>query len=304
MAKIMAKMAMRPWLAPAHVLLIVFLLATVTACSSSATPTGNVPGAVPTTAPTATPSPTPTPIPGCAQLAGFGGAASPSGGASFGDVPFPASSVGTAAAPNGGGAGHWSFLQFDVCTANSSAGAINTFFASGLPSAGWAQTATYPYDGQFARACGDPYCWKKDAAPRYVSLEKVTDAGNARVTYHMRLAIPPAPPACDPAHFGNLAYVSSVAGPNGTTIYLPPLTRVTTDLGGGHAGGTAIVYCSAGTAATIAAFMQTELPAGGFAASTADGPGWWKTSNGTLTWKIDLTISNPLSWIIDSHIPM
>jgi hypothetical protein len=77
-----------------------------------------------------------------------------------------------------------------------------SYFASGLPHAGWTQAPRLPYDGAYQASCGDPYCWKKDHAPRYVSLESVTSHGGGVVTYHIRLAVPPNEPSSTPDSVG------------------------------------------------------------------------------------------------------
>ncbi len=252
----------------------------------------NTPG---NTAPTATSAPQRATT--CQQLSGFGSAQTASAGSGFGDVGFPQNAISTSISPAGGGVGRFTIEQFDVCAPSTTRSAVYSFYASGLPGSGWAGASTYPYDGAWQASCGDPYCWKKDHLPRYVSLEKVTDHGNGLITYHMRLAIPPAGPSCSSSvgiydgktWDGNLG---SVPGLNA-----PPLTL--DGLGDGYSGGGAShdaiqAMCSSGTASSINAFFTTELPRHGWQHSTppasmstacnTTGAQWWKGKD-LFQWK-------------------
>jgi hypothetical protein len=190
--------------------------------------------------------------------------------------------------------------EFDACTPSTTVAAVRSFFASGLPSAGWAESATYPYDGQYQAQCGDPYCWSKGAAPRFVSLEKVTDRGSGLVSYHLRLAVPPTPPNCPSGEFGGRPYEAFIPH---TDIPLPPLTSFGPGDGSGNYTNNAM--CSAGTAASINAFFTTELPKLGFAVGSLPGSddcggpsvwhGWVKGNEG-LSWNASSGASYSPGW--------
>lgn len=250
------------------------------------------------TSPTATSGPsgntaTPTSAPQqqasvCQNLSGFGGAHTATAGSGFNDVSFPSNSISTSISPSGGGAGRFTIEQFDVCTPATTHSAVYSFFSGGLTGAGWAGATTYPYDGAWQASCGDPYCWRKDKAPRYVSLEKVTDRGNGLVSYHMRLALPPVGPSCSSGidiYAGKTwdANLGDVPG-----VQAPPQTL--DGLGDGHDDGTASFtsiqsMCSAGSASSVNAFFTTELPKHGWHHSTppsalssgchTTGAQWW-----------------------------
>jgi hypothetical protein len=153
-------------------------------------------GATPTTPPTATATLKPTQK--CQVLPSFAGAGVASAGSAFPDLGFPSGSSSAAIASSAGGDGRFAIQQLDVCAPGSSVAAVHSFYATCLPGNGFAQSDVYPYDGGAQTPCGDPYCWKKDTAPRYVSLEQVTDHGGGLVTFHLRLALPPHAPSCTP----------------------------------------------------------------------------------------------------------
>ncbi|HKD77720.1 MAG TPA: hypothetical protein VKB76_19595, partial [Ktedonobacterales bacterium] len=170
----------------------------------------------PTTVPTTPPHPT-----SCTSL--IGSSATASAGSHFTDVAFPASSLSTGLTLHRSGTGIWSIYLMNACTPGSSASAVRSFFASQLPASGWATSATLPFDGGFQAPCGDPYCWAKDTAPRYVGLEAVTDAGGGFVTYTLRLFIPPtAPASCYTSMFANPPYHSTWW--QDAAIPVPPLS--------------------------------------------------------------------------------
>jgi hypothetical protein len=156
---------------------------------------------------------------------------------------------------------------------------------------GWTQAATYPYNGAWPASCGDPYCWKKDNKSRYVSLEKVTSRGNGLVSYHMRLAIPPAGPTCV-SSLGIYNGKTWATTPNGVSdIYAPPFTLDGLGEGGGDAHSVTQYMngeCSAGSYSSVSSFFSTGLAAHGWSHSTppstlatschTTGTQWWKGS--------------------------
>lgn len=208
----------------------------------------------------------------------------------FSDVSAPANTLGTTPAHTGGGTGRFSFTQLDACATGTTVDAIRAFYAQHLVSAGWAQTETYPYNGQYQAPCGDPYCWAKDAAPRYVSLEKVTASSGGAVTFHLRLGTPPAAPNCPSSPFGSPPYKLTY---NNTDIPLPPLSLI--GPGDGSGGLTNSAMCSAGDASSINSFYQTVLPQLGFhqgtlpASDDCGGPHpWsaWVKGNEGVAWSV------------------
>jgi hypothetical protein len=251
-------------------------------------------------APTATKAPAnPTT---CTQLPGFAQAGPPpQAGALLGSIPFPSNSVFTSLnTVEGNTPGLYDVEFMNVCSPNTTANTIRSNFASQLPSYSWAQSSTFPYDGGYQAPCGDPYCWSRSSVPNFLSLEKVTDAGNGLVTYGIRLAIPPSPPDC-----------SNIAPPGGGTpsleffwsqqpsVPVPPLSAE--GLGDGHGVGSKTVYsqalCSPGTTASVTKFMSTELGKLGFVAtnqSLCGSTGWVVKNNLAVNW----SVSNPVDWTL------
>jgi hypothetical protein len=273
----------------------------LSACASSASTTSsNTPAASGTAAPAATSTRAPAGATTCAQLPGFAQAGPPpQAGAILGSIPFPANSVFTSLNTVAGNTpGLYAVAFMNVCTPNTAAATVKANFASQLPGNGWTQSSTYPYDGGYQAPCGDPYCWSRSPIPNFLSLEKVTDAGNGLVTYGIRLAIPPSTPDC-----------SNIAPPGGGTapleffwsqqpsVPVPPLSAE--GLGDGHGVGSKTVYsqamCSPGTAASVKSFMSTELANLGYAATNQSlcGTTGWVLKNGlAISWNV----SDPLDW--------
>jgi hypothetical protein len=282
--------------------LIVVLLLALSACSIGSTSASEQGGGSNNTNNSSS-TPTPKQATACSDLSGFSGAQAATAGAGFSDVSFPANSISASIATSGGGAGRFTIEQFDACTPATTTSAVYSFFANGLPGAGWAGASSYPYDTAWQASCGDPYCWKKDYKPRYVSLEKVTDRGNGLVSYHVRLAIPPAGPTCSS---GVDIYTGKTWDPNVGSVpslQSPPMTL--DGLGDGYddsvAAHTAIQdMCSAGNITAVNNFFNTELPKHGWSHTTpsatmssachTSGAQWWKGKD-LFQWAPD-TISN------------
>lgn len=115
-----------------------------------------------------------------------------SAGAHFSELGLPAHTVGYIAQTFEDNS--YQFRLLNACTSSTSTGTIRSYFATGLPTTGFAQSSTFPYQGNAGSACGDPYCWYKGTAhpsfeaSRYISLESVTAVGSV-VTYTVRLCI-------------------------------------------------------------------------------------------------------------------
>jgi hypothetical protein len=178
-------------------LLVVSLVSGACAISSSSGTTAH-PTATTSPATTATDdtsgggTPAPTLPPGvtnCSQVPAFSGAGAVSVSGAFNEVAFPAGTVGALA--QSFETKSYLFEIINACTNGFSASHIRSYFAAALPPTGFAQSATYPYQGNPAAACGDPYCWLSSIPTnRYVSLESITASG-AVVAYKLRLAIAP-----------------------------------------------------------------------------------------------------------------
>lgn len=179
--------------------LLIALTLLLSACSSTSntnvggTPSGQSGHSSVSSTPTSLPTPN-AQTATCAQAPGFGGAP-PAGvgsaGQNFTDVAFPANTVSVASSAF---SDVYAFQLINVCSNSTTANAVRSFYASGLPSAGWSQSATYPYQGNVSSSCGDPYCWRKQIGGdiRYVSLENVNAAGSV-VVYVLRVAQAPTP---------------------------------------------------------------------------------------------------------------
>lgn len=183
------------------------LVALLSACSTTTTPVVSNPpsqqatatGAptvttVPAAPPTAVPSPTSAPVTSCAMVSGFGSAGAIGAGSHFTEVSFPAHTVGFVQQTFEDNS--FQFRIISACTNGTTTSAIRSYFASGLPPTGFAQSSTFPYHGSESSGCGDPDCWFKGTAhpsfeaSRYISLEAITAVGSV-VTYNLRLSITP-----------------------------------------------------------------------------------------------------------------
>ncbi len=165
-----------------------------------------------------------------------------------------------------------------ACVMGSSVGALQTFFTSGFAAMSWAHASVIPFDGVYLSDCGDPYCWTKDTAPRFVGLEAVQDHGGGIVTFTLRIVSAPPPVTCPqyppstppaiPTEYTPFYHFYGLI-----SIPLPPLTQALT-VDGSYNGSTKLgdsylQLCSAGSPTATKAFFTNELPAHGWTFGTS-----------------------------------
>lgn len=250
-----------------------------------------------------------TPTSGCAAL--LPGAVPASAGTSFPQLPFPQGAVSAPVAQQSSGDGQFTIALVNVCAPNTSPSAVTALYTSKLPSQQWSQSKTFPFDGSFQDTCGQGSCWTMDNATLYLKVENVADKGSGLVTYALRLGTPPPAPACG-ANFTDPMYHTQLgAAFQSTYVYatipLPPLTRT---FGNNAAGFLGTGLCSAGTTASITAFMTKQLTAQGWQQINMTNnpcppdlnhhaPTCWQNSGHYLVWAINSTTD----WIIVFHNP-
>ncbi len=120
-------------------------------------------------------------------------------------------------------------------------------------------------------------------------------------------------PSCDAATFGdtsNDAWIiyqdNNDHGSGYEHFLLPPATLYPVHYGGGTAGSTYFPFCSAGTPATIIAFLQTSMTAAGWTLSgvTASGfSGQYPITGGHRGVSVQVT-SSQLWYIRVFHAPL
>lgn len=236
----------------------------------------------------------------CQQVPGFSQAGPIPEGGRLSNLAFPTGSQANQLTDVVNTTGLYEALVFGVCSPNTTASAVHSFFAAQFPSSGWQQSSTYPYDGGYLASCGDPYCWKVGAQPEFSSLEKVTDAGGGFVTYNIRLAFPPTLPDCSNI-VPDGAPVLQFFWEQQPTVPLPPLTAQ--GLGDGYGTGGKTVFsqdeCSAGTAASVNSFLTTEMSNHGWSATSQNlcgSTGWVINSAGlALKW----VVTDPTHWTMN-----
>jgi len=111
---------------------------------------------------------------------------------------------------------------------------------------------------------------------------------------------PVAAPTCGANFNGSMASPSyqSILPTTFGAVPLPPLSRIVPDDAAGSMG---YDICSAGTAASVTAFLQQNLAAYGWTfVSSSGGIQTWKSSSGTINW----SVPDPLEWNINWRVPL
>jgi hypothetical protein len=191
----------------------------------------------------------------------------------FGTVPLPSLSR---TVPNDG----MGARGYDICSAGTAA-TITAFLQQNLPAYGWTLVGT----------SGGTQSWQNSIGTIHWS---VPDPLEWNINWRGPSVTAP---ACGTNFNGDQSYQNTLTTAYGT-VPLPPLSRtVPNDAAGGVRG---YDICSAGTAATITAFLQQNLPAYGWTlVGTSGGIETWKSSSGTINWNV----ANPLEWNINWRVP-
>jgi hypothetical protein len=173
---------------------------------------------------------------------------------------------------------------YDICSAGTAA-SVTAFMQQNLPAYGWT------FVGNIGTS-GGTESWQNSLGTINWS---VPDPLDWQIYWYGPVVTPP---ACGANFNGDQSYQNTLTTAFGT-VPLPPISRtVSNDASGGVRG---YDVCSAGTAATITAFMQQNLPAYGWTfVSTSGGIQTWKSSSGTINW----SVADPLEWNINWRVPL
>jgi hypothetical protein len=215
----------------------------------------------------------------------------------FSDLAFPTGAMVTPIASSFGGAGRFTILEGDVCysgTTGDLTGPGGHSVTANLLGGGWAVSSSFPYHGDLLQSCSGQCYQTKNT--RYLGLERIASPGSGLVTYHLRLAAPPAAPTCN-ANFAN----SPIKGVQTSVedVPLPPITNVVPDDAANLHG---YDLCSSGTAASVSAFLGSALPASGWTKLAANAHCFyadqcWTKGTGAISWHVD----DPTDWHIAYH---
>ena len=261
-------------------------------------------------APTPTPAATSTPTPSCATLLPGATAATAPGG--YAGLTFPSGTVMNAITAAYGGTGQFKVQKTQLCY-HGTPDQVNGPFSGHTSSfavlfgSGWGVSPTFPADGQTQAAC-DPgaSCFRSGNPPYveyYLSFENIQTPLSGYVTYQLRLATPPPYPTCNPTYYGpSVAYTY-----NFDSFNVPPLTKESDfAAGGGHMGGYTYGLCSAGTPATILAFMEASATANGYTllGVTATNFHVCQAAGGGAFSRWDFTVSTGNEWQINRSSPV
>lgn len=315
LAKVMGLRAVAWRLALVGLLGCLSLVMGLAGCSGAASgATGNGTTSAPTaTATTATTAATATPQPTtCAQVQGFAGASA----LTLPNMQLPAGAIAPTPTTSFGGAGQYTIKAYTICVPKNTSDLIVSTGKGPEPLThllafyGWAAWAQYPVGGAAVQACaGSCFAFNVDVlakalftgAPRFLSIEQVTPLANGLVTFTLKLA-QAADPTCDSsfntsdtAIYGHAPeytlFYDSSAG-----IQWPPMTRLVGDSAPDTVGQD---LCSAGTAASVKAFMDSQFSSHGYTSVTCtmNGNDCWKNGATTVTMNItsasDWTLSTP-----------
>jgi len=275
-------------LAPAVFLLALIGLALAGCGQSGAT--------APATTPTATTPPT-----SCAQAPGFATAAA----LNLPAMEFPAGTVAQSPTVTGGGSGQYTVKTYLACAPNTdtnltvSTGKGPEPFTKLVLFYGWAPWSKFPAGGDAQAPCPgtcfafnayDPPKGLFQAPPNFLALDSVTSLGYGLVTFTLRLTTPPAAPTCEYMQSGGLPPITTWYDQS-AGIQFPPLTRSLPD---DTMSTTGSVQCSAGSVASVKAFMDQQFATNGYASDPCQAYDCWR--KGSLV--VSMQLTSATQWFI------
>lgn len=284
------------------------------AASSGGTTGGTTGGGTnTTTAPTATATLAPTPqATTCTKVQGFSGATS----LSLPNMELPAGAIAPAPTTSFGGAGQYTVKTYTVCVPNNTGELIVSTGKGPEPLThllsfyGWAEWNHFPAGGDAQQSCAQAcFAFNMDdlskalftGAPRFLSVEQITPLPHNLVTFTLKLAQASAPTCpsmfdtSDTATYGH-APEYTLYYDLATGIQWPPMTRLVGNSAPDIIGQD---LCSAGTTASVKAFMDHQFSSNGYTsvACTGFGNDCWKSGSTTVMMNItsasDWTLGTP-----------
>ncbi|HEX9069387.1 MAG TPA: hypothetical protein VF807_11520 [Ktedonobacterales bacterium] len=223
-------------------------------------------------------------------------------------IVYPAGTVSAAISTTASGPGRFTVFQFIACTPATTVSAAQSFYIAQLPALphGWMTAALFPADGGLMTACTAPCFWnpKGGSSVYYLVFDQFTDRGAGVVTYRGRWAVfdMATLPTCGANFtFSNPAAQQQVffVGSGATAFPVPPFSSITPDDASGGVRGYDI--CSPGTAASVMAFLNAEVPADGWTKVTTSNArcinqaNCWTKGGQFWSWG---AISDPTLWLI------
>ncbi|HKT36875.1 MAG TPA: hypothetical protein VJR48_00800, partial [Ktedonobacterales bacterium] len=145
----------------------------------------------------------------------------------------------------------------------------------------------------------------------FVGFDEYTSHSGGYMTVRLEVAKIAAPSCLNDAQYYSgtpkyTLYEDGNAATSSSPTYhflMPPATRVSTYLGGGTAGSTYVYFCSAGTKATIVAFLKNAMQNDGYAVSNVTASGFSATTGSGPTHQVDVSVSSASNYYLRVFVP-
>lgn len=271
------------------------------------------------------PSATATLVPPCATL--VSGATPFNGVNGVSGLQVPTGTYIGAATTTGGGAGQYTIASYTLCFQGAEAaidGGILTKSATPSSTLGylvhgsWTANNLFPDPTNFAYldACSSGHtCVNDPGTPNpftFVGVDQFASHSGGYTTFRLQVATIAAPTCLnDPNYYSGTPHYTvyedgnSASSSNPTYHFLmPPGTRVSTYKGGGTPGSTFEYFCSAGTQATVVAFLKNAMQNGGYTITNATASGFSGAYGSGPTYTIDVLVQNPNNYYLRVFVPM
>lgn len=306
--------------------LVCLIVVAISGCSSAASAKhGGSSTPTATKGPLATPTASPVPQSPCVGLI--------AGGAPFQalsgipSIQLPAGTYIGPAAAAGGGPGQYTVQTYAACFPGAESaidgGALiqpaNPVSTLGyLVHSGWAPNNLFPDPTNFAYldSCSSGHtCLNDSNAPApftFIGVKQFATPQPGYTTFQLQVATLAAPTCLnDPTYYsGTPKYTlyedGNMASSSNPTYHflMPPGTRVSTYQGGGTAGSTFAYFCSAGTQATVVAFLSQAMQNDGYAVTGLTASGFNAALGSGPTYNVSVLVQNPNNYYLRIFVPM
>lgn len=274
---------------------------------------------------TALPTLTPTPQSPCVRL--VTGATPFQSVSGVPGLQTPSGTYISPATTSGGGVGQYTVATYTLCFLGKEAdidGGILTPTATPqstvgyLVHTGWTPNNLFPDPTNFAYLdyCSNSHICVNStgsgASFTFVGFDQYASHSGGYTTFQLHVATIAAPTCANDLKYysGTAKYTiyqdgNTASSSNPTYHFLmPPATRVSSYLGGGTMGSSYAYYCSAGTQATVIAFLKLAMQNAGYTISNVTASGFSGVTGNSPTYQIDVSVPSPSNYYLRIFVPM
>jgi hypothetical protein len=242
-------------------------------------------------------------------------------------LQLPSGTYMSSATTAGGGAGQYTIASYTLCFLGAESAIDGGILKKGSPPSStlgqlvqgsWTANNLFPDPTNFSYldSCSSGHTCANDAGSpnpfTFLGVDQFAAHAGGYTTFRLQVGTIAAPTCLnDPNYYsGTPSYTLYEDGNNITStnptyhFLMPPGTRVSTFKGGGTPGSTFAYFCSAGTQATVVAFLKNAMQNDGYAITNATASGFSGAYGSGPTYNIDVSVANTNNYSLRVFVPM